>query len=92
MDYVLRGCKLDQQDYNRREDDDNVVVDTTERGVSGAMSTIYSPELRIHMLLIHGMLHLVGYDHIEEDDYEIMVQKEEEILQKLIMIDQQLEE
>ena len=29
------------------------------------------------------MLHLVGYDHIEDDDYEVMVTKEEEIVKLL---------
>jgi ssRNA-specific RNase YbeY (16S rRNA maturation enzyme) len=29
------------------------------------------------------MLHLVGYDHEEDEDYEEMVQREEEILREL---------
>jgi ssRNA-specific RNase YbeY (16S rRNA maturation enzyme) len=32
------------------------------------------------------MLHLVGYDHIEDTDYELMVTTEEEILKKLSMM------
>lgn len=32
-------------------------------------------------VLTHGILHLLGYDHIEEDDRKIMRQKEEEILE-----------
>jgi len=54
-----------------------------DRGVSGAMSTVFDPEERIHMLLVHGMLHLVGYDHIEDDDYDLMWRKEEEVLDLL---------
>lgn len=34
-------------------------------------------------LLIHGILHLVGYDHIKDEDHEVMVKKEEELLKKL---------
>lgn len=34
-------------------------------------------------LLIHGFLHLLGYDHIEEKDAEKMEQKEIKILKKL---------
>mmetsp|Transcript_13763 Transcript_13763/g.19724 ORF Transcript_13763/g.19724 Transcript_13763/m.19724 type:complete len:298 (+) Transcript_13763:96-989(+) len=60
---------------------ENILDD--DRGVSLAMSTEFDPEVRIHMLLVHGMLHLVGYDHIEDDDYEIMVAKEEEVLRLL---------
>ena len=35
-------------------------------------------------LLIHGILHLVGYDHIKDEDHEVMVKKEEELLKKLL--------
>jgi len=31
-------------------------------------------------LTIHGLLHLLGYDHIEKEDEEIMFKKQEEIL------------
>ena len=31
-------------------------------------------------LLVHGLCHLMGYDHIEPDDKKKMRQKEEEIL------------
>jgi len=47
------------------------------------MQYIYNPEIRIHMLLVHGMLHLVGYDHIEDDDYELMVVREDEVMAEL---------
>jgi putative metalloprotease lebu_1864 len=32
--------------------------------------------------LCHGMLHLLGYDHIEEQDKVVMRKREEEILSK----------
>jgi probable rRNA maturation factor len=34
-------------------------------------------------IIIHGVLHLLGYDHIEEADADIMEQKEIGILQQL---------
>ena len=42
-----------------------------------------SVEAEIKKLVIHSMLHLMGYDHIEDSDYEIM-KKEEERLDKII--------
>jgi len=75
--YVIRQTKEDEE----YEDDDE-----EDRGVSGAMAKIYDPEQRIHMLLVHGMLHLVGYDHENDDEYELMVAKEEEFLEKLGML------
>jgi rRNA maturation RNase YbeY len=64
------------------EEDDEEWVDD-DRGVSYAMSKVFDPEQRIHMLLVHGLLHLVGYDHETDDDYELMVSKEDEILRRL---------
>jgi probable rRNA maturation factor len=75
--YVIRQCQEDEE-WEYEEDD--------ERGVSVAMSTVFDPEQRLHMLLVHGMLHLVGYDHIEDDDYELMVAKEEEIMKELKLV------
>ena len=70
---IVEGAENDAESDN--VDDD--------RGVSGAMSTVFDPEERINMLLVHGMLHLVGYDHIEDDDYDQMWRKEEEVLDLL---------
>lgn len=42
-----------------------------------------SVESEIKKLVIHSMLHLMGYDHIEDCDFEIM-KKEEERLDKII--------
>lgn len=40
-------------------------------------------EQEIKKLVIHSMLHLMGYDHIKDEDYEVM-KKQEEKLDKLI--------
>ncbi len=37
----------------------------------------------VQKLVIHSILHLMGYDHIVDYDYKIMHQKEEELEQKL---------
>lgn len=90
--YVIRRCEEDRafnegtepiEELESELYDDVDYVGDDDRGVSGVMSTIYSPEDRIQLLLVHGMLHLVGYDHIEDDDYELMVTKEEEVIKEL---------
>eukprot|EP00586_Coscinodiscus_wailesii_P020271 CAMPEP_0172498346 /NCGR_PEP_ID=MMETSP1066-20121228/112666_1 /TAXON_ID=671091 /ORGANISM="Coscinodiscus wailesii, Strain CCMP2513" /LENGTH=153 /DNA_ID=CAMNT_0013271591 /DNA_START=275 /DNA_END=736 /DNA_ORIENTATION=+ len=53
-----------------------------ERGASGIMASMTRPEERVIPLLIHGILHLVGYDHVEDGDWEVMVDKEEELWKK----------
>jgi rRNA maturation RNase YbeY len=37
------------------------------------------------MLIIHGVLHLLGYDHDELEQQKIMIAKEKEILDRLTM-------
>ena len=42
----------------------------------------HSDEREFYYVLCHGMLHLLGYDHIEEEDKRVMRKREEEILEK----------
>ena len=44
-----------------------------------------SVESEIKKLVIHSMLHLMGYDHIDDDDYEIMNAKELELDKKICL-------
>ena len=43
----------------------------------------HSVEREFAFLIVHSMLHLFGYDHIEEQDAAIMEPKQKEILEKL---------
>lgn len=36
-------------------------------------------EAEIQKLVVHSILHLLGYDHISDSDYEVMSKKEEQI-------------
>jgi len=40
-------------------------------------------EQRIRVLLVHGVCHLLGYDHIKDEDYRVMKRKESFLLKKL---------
>ena len=37
----------------------------------------------VKKLVIHSMLHLMGYDHIKDEDYELMNKKEIELFEKI---------
>jgi hypothetical protein len=52
----------------------------SDAGCSRAMATIFTLQGRIPLLLIHSLLHLVGYDHETDEDWEKMTQKEDEII------------
>lgn len=43
----------------------------------------HSFERELSYMLVHGFYHLMGYDHIEEEDKKVMRPKEEKILKDL---------
>ena len=57
------------------------IVISIERVFEQAKEYNHSPKREFFYVLTHGLLHLLGYDHIEEEDKIIMRAKEEEILQ-----------
>lgn len=73
--------------YHETEDFDIVPYDTLgdivislERVVEQAKEYNHSDKRELFYVLTHGILHLLGYDHIEEEDKKEMRAKEEEIL------------
>lgn len=56
------------------------IVISLERVVEQAKEYNHSPKRELFYVLTHGILHLLGYDHIEEEDKKEMRAKEEEIL------------
>ena len=46
----------------------------------------HSFERELAYMLVHGFYHLLGYDHMEENDKKIMREKEEAVLTKLNII------
>lgn len=94
--YVWRQCEEDRRylegettddidtnhststDENQTNDDDDEEDDS--RGVSRAMYTVFDLNERISLLLVHGFLHLLGYDHETPSDWQVMAQREEEVL------------
>ncbi|WP_410208017.1 rRNA maturation RNase YbeY [Fusobacterium sp.] len=56
------------------------IVISIDRVFEQAEEYNHSPKREFFYVLTHGILHLLGYDHIEEDDKVVMRAKEEEIL------------
>lgn len=53
-----------------------------EKVLEQSISYNHSITREFAFLVTHGMLHLLGYDHMNEKDEEIMFNKQEEILNK----------
>lgn len=54
-----------------------------ERAKEQAEEYGHSYERELHYLIVHGVMHCLGYDHIEEQDKTEMREREEYILEKL---------
>jgi probable rRNA maturation factor len=63
------------------------IVISTETAATQAKEYKHSTETEIAILLIHGLLHLHGYDHIKEDDKKEMRVKENEVLKHICGIE-----
>ena len=55
--------------------------------VAEAVAQEKTPDNHLRHLLVHGVLHLVGFDHIEENEAELMEAMETQILQGLGVLD-----
>lgn len=65
------------------ENEENILGDMiicSDRIVSQAEEYGHSQERELIFLVVHSMLHLVGYDHIEESDGELMRAQEDRIM------------
>lgn len=56
------------------------IVISIDRVNEQAVEYEHSEKREFYYVLCHGMLHLLGYDHIKEEDKKIMREKEENIL------------
>lgn len=59
------------------------VVVSIARVYEQAKEYNHSFERELAYMVVHGFYHLMGYDHMEEEEKNIMRQKEENILQNL---------
>ena len=59
------------------------IVISKEKVIEQAAEYGHSIEREYAFLIAHSMLHLFGYDHMEEDERVVMEQKQSEILERL---------
>lgn len=53
---------------------------SVEKAKEQAKNYGHSFEREISFLAVHGILHLLGYDHMEQEEEKIMFQRQEEVL------------
>ena len=84
----IKGQALYGEDYPFDIDDEgNLLIGSIaiccQRAKEQAEEYGHSYERELHYLIVHGIMHCLGYDHIEETDKVEMREKEEYILGKL---------
>lgn len=62
------------------------MVLSLERALEQSIEYNHTYEREVCYLVVHSILHLLGYDHMEEEEKLIMRAREEEILNKLNII------
>ena len=60
----------------------NIVI-SKERAKEQAEEYGHSVEREFAFLIAHSMLHLLGYDHMEDEERQVMEQKQREIMERL---------
>lgn len=80
---------LDEGEEEPEVDDDEIehllgdVIISAPTAVRQGEKYGHGLEREMTYLAVHGMLHLLGYDHMEEKDKLIMRKREEEVLRRL---------
>lgn len=59
------------------------IVLSMDRIYAQAQEYGHSPQRELAYLTVHSMLHLLGYDHMQAEDKQVMREQEERILKKL---------
>ena len=59
------------------------IIISIEKVEEQAIEYGHSFERELSYMIVHGFYHLIGYDHIEEEDKKVMRLKEEKILNDL---------
>ena len=74
--------KIAKKDFENEDILGDIIV-SVEKVKEQAIEYGHSFERELSYMIVHGFYHLMGYDHIKEDDKKVMRPKEEKILETL---------
>ena len=74
--------KIANQDFEQEDVLGDIII-SIEKVKEQAIEYGHSFERELSYMLVHGFYHLMGYDHIKEEDKKEMRPKEEKILNEL---------
>lgn len=77
--------KIAKNDFEHEDILGDIVV-SIDRVKEQAIEYGHSFERELSYMIVHGFYHVMGYDHIKEEDKKIMRPKEEKILNELKIV------
>lgn len=86
LSFALEEMTEDEPDFFEAEESERVLGDiviSLERAKEQAEEYGHSFEREVAFLAVHGLLHLLGFDHIDKEDEVVMRAREENILTQL---------
>lgn len=83
---MYKGYKFDETYMDGNELVLGDMVLSLEKALEQSLEYNHSYEREVSYLIVHSILHLLGYDHMEDSEKIIMRKREEEILNKLEII------
>lgn len=77
--------KIKNKDFSHEDVLGDIII-SIEKVKEQAQEYGHSFERELSYMIVHGFYHLMGYDHIEEEDKKVMRPKEEKVLESLKII------
>jgi probable rRNA maturation factor len=80
---IYKNYKFSQSDFDGEDLVLGDIVISLEKALEQSKEFNHSYEREASYLVVHSVLHLLGYDHMEDEEKSIMRTREEEILNEL---------
>lgn len=80
---VISFALEDDKTFNLEERVLGDIYISIEKAISQSKEYGHSLEREISFLAVHGLLHLLGYDHMQKDEEVVMFKLQEEILDEM---------
>lgn len=89
LSFPLMEFEDTEEDYNNEEEyvqEDKLLGDiviSLEKAAEQGREYGHSFERELAFLVAHGMLHLLGMDHVDESEEKVMIEKQDRVLELL---------
>lgn len=85
LSFAIKETHDDEPEYESPEPDNMLgdILICMERVLAQAAEYGHTPQRELAFLTVHGMLHLLGYDHEEENERVLMRSLEDKLMESL---------